>query len=281
MNELTWQTYEELVKDIYQALGHARGVAIECWGRTCRVQGNSGVQYQIDVLTSHSDGIHQYRTAISCKYWQEKVGQPEVSSWIQTVEDIGANKGIIVSKMGFTKPALTLASANGIDLVELRRPLDQDWKGYIREIGFRIVMEMPRVHNVEIKLAAKAPDEKARHEQQANAQRIFIEDRDRQTRRSMATIMEEAIRDAPNEEQHTLTFSPGSVLVYADEPDRPGNESAIESLGFQVTHETVETESTIRADDYVYMVMEAVFEGRSWVIANSGQIMPRESSDPA
>ena len=32
-NDIPWQDYEELVKDIYQALGQASGVTVECWGK--------------------------------------------------------------------------------------------------------------------------------------------------------------------------------------------------------------------------------------------------------
>ena len=38
-HDIHWEDYEELVKDIYQALGRANGVTIECWGRSCKVEG--------------------------------------------------------------------------------------------------------------------------------------------------------------------------------------------------------------------------------------------------
>lgn len=38
-DDVHWQDYEELVKGIYQALGQANGVGIECWGGSCRVEG--------------------------------------------------------------------------------------------------------------------------------------------------------------------------------------------------------------------------------------------------
>ena len=100
-DDIRWQDYEELVKDIYQALGQANGVIIECWGSSCRVEGPPGVYHQIDVLTSHSDGLHQYRTAISCKHWNERVGIPVVREIAQIVDDARLSKGVIVSKMGF------------------------------------------------------------------------------------------------------------------------------------------------------------------------------------
>ena len=124
-DDIRWQDYEELVKDIYEVLGRANGVTIECWGSSCRVEGPPGVFHQIDVLTVHSDGLHHYRTAISCKNWNNKVGIPIVREFSQIIDDARLSKGVIVSKMGFTKPAMAYAEAKNIGLVELRKPLDK------------------------------------------------------------------------------------------------------------------------------------------------------------
>ena len=55
---MNWKSYEEIVKCIYEQLGQSANIKILCWGKTCKVKGKSGVNHQIDVLTSHSDGIH-------------------------------------------------------------------------------------------------------------------------------------------------------------------------------------------------------------------------------
>ena len=44
-----------------------------CHGGNCKVRGKSGVSHQIDVLTSHPDGVHTYKTAIECKYWDKYI----------------------------------------------------------------------------------------------------------------------------------------------------------------------------------------------------------------
>jgi len=156
-DDIRWQDYEELVKDIYQALGRANGVTIECWGSSCRVEGPPGVYHQIDVLTSHSDGLHQYRTAISCKNWNKRVGIPIVREFAQIIDDARLNKGVIVSKMGFTAPAKVYAESKGIGLVELRRPLDKDWDGYIREIHITLMMDRTEIYDVQFQLTAPKP----------------------------------------------------------------------------------------------------------------------------
>ena len=84
------------------------------------MEGPPGSFHQVDVLTSHSDGLHQYRTAISCKKWNKKVGIPIVREFAQIVQDARLSKGVMVSKMGFTGPATTYAESKNIGLVELR-----------------------------------------------------------------------------------------------------------------------------------------------------------------
>lgn len=69
---MNWKTYEETVKNIYQVLGASNGVKIECYGNSCKCTGKSGIKHQIDVLTSHTEGIHEYKTYIECKYSQKK-----------------------------------------------------------------------------------------------------------------------------------------------------------------------------------------------------------------
>lgn len=96
---MEWQDYEEITKHIYATLGEAHGVKIEGHGKDCKVIGKSGVEHQIDVLTSHSDGIHSYRTMIECKYWDQNVNKDVIMKVAEIVEDAGLNKGIIVSKM--------------------------------------------------------------------------------------------------------------------------------------------------------------------------------------
>ena len=117
---MDWLTYEETVRDIYETLGKNYGVSIEGFGNICKVIGKSGVQHQIDVLTSHTDGIHKYLTAIECKYWNEKVDKVPVMKLIEIINDCNFNKGVLVSKIGFTPDAIKFAKYSNVSLVELR-----------------------------------------------------------------------------------------------------------------------------------------------------------------
>jgi len=117
---MTWQDYEATVKFIYEALGARVGVVIECYGSACRRVGKSGVSHQIDVLTSHSDGVHTYYTGIECKYWDQKVNKDIVIKTAYLTEDCKFDKSVIVSKEGFTEDAILTAKNTNVYLVELK-----------------------------------------------------------------------------------------------------------------------------------------------------------------
>ena len=108
-DNLDWKKYAVVTKYIYETLGKESGVKIKGYGNGCKVKGKSGVSHQIDVLTSYSDGIHAYQTAIECKYWQEKINKDIVMKVAEIIEDAGINKGVIVSKKGFTEDGINYA----------------------------------------------------------------------------------------------------------------------------------------------------------------------------
>lgn len=129
-DNLDWKKYETITKYIYETLGKESGVKIECFGNNCKVIGKSNVKHQIDVLTMHSDGIHTYKTAIECKYWNEKINKDIVMKVAEIIEDAGINKGVIVSKKGFTQDGLDFAKYKNIGIVELREIDDEDLKSH-------------------------------------------------------------------------------------------------------------------------------------------------------
>jgi len=152
---LDWKTYESITKYIYETLGKQHGVTVKGHGSICTVKGNSGISHQIDVLTTHSDGIHSYETAIECKHWKEKVNKDIVMKLSAILEDTGINKGVIVSKSGFTPDGIALAKFKNIGLVELREAVDNDFKDNSREleigqleIRMKIVARRPKILSV-------------------------------------------------------------------------------------------------------------------------------------
>lgn len=114
-----WQDYEHVVKYIYEALGRLNGVEILGCGNTCKRTGKSSSVYQIDVLTQTTSKAKSFLTAIECKYLNKKVSRDVLMKLSALLEDTGIEKGIVVSKNGFTREALKYAEHKSIRLVEL------------------------------------------------------------------------------------------------------------------------------------------------------------------
>ena len=277
-SDVRWQDYEELVKDIYQALGRANGVTIECWGSPCRVEGPPGVFHQIDVMTNHTDGLHQYRTAISCKNWNAKVGLPVVRDLAQVIQDAKLNKGVIVSKMGFTRPAKSYAESKNIGLVELRKPVDKDWDGYIREVHIALSIDQTQMYDVHFELTVPKPGPGEEIFQGGpvywpltfNQILIAVPGQEAKTLQGLAS---EEQRKRPNEEKYDLRLPAGSAVTIPEYPDHPAHGYSIKGVSFKVQYNPPITEEiVIRADDHIYMIMESLFDGRRFTINKDGEI---------
>jgi len=124
---MDWKQYEAVTKYIYETLGKDYGVKIVGHGNTCKVHGKSGVWHQIDVLSSHSNGVHIYKIAIECKYWDKSIDKDVIMKAAEIVEDAALSKGVIVSKLDFTQDATDYARYRNIGLVELREMKAKDW----------------------------------------------------------------------------------------------------------------------------------------------------------
>lgn len=275
-DDIRWQDYEELVKDIYQALGRANGVTIECWGGSCKVEGPPGVFHQIDVLTRHSDGVHQYRTAISCKNWNKKVGIPIVREFAQIVDEARLSKGVIVSKMGFTAPAEAYAESKNIGLVELRRPLDKDWEGYIREVHVTLTIDLTEIYDVQFQLTAPKPGpgeevfQGGRIHWPLLLNQIFVGIPGKEAETLQRLANDEWSKNEEKEE-YEIRFPEGSVLTIPDYPEHPTHGHSITEASFKVRfNPPMREQIVVRADDYVYMIMESRFDGRRFIITRDG-----------
>ena len=278
-DDILWRDYEELVKDIYQALGQANDVTIECWGSSCKVEGPRGTFHQIDVLTRHSAGLHQYRTAISCKNWNKKVGIPIVREFVQIVDDARLSKGIIVSKMGFTAPAKAYAESKNIGLVELRRPLDKDWDGYIKEVNVTLMVDQTEIYDVHFQLTAPKPSpgeevyQGGRIHWPLLLNQIFVGIPGEEAKSFQRLADDEWSKDEAKGE-YEIQFPKGSILTVPDYPEYPAYGYSITDASFKVRfNPPITQETVIRADAHIYMIMESIFEGRHFTITKDGEIV--------
>jgi Restriction endonuclease len=79
--------------------------------------GKSGHEHEIDVSLLFDVGGISFLILIECKHYQRSVEASDILQFCSRIEDIGAQKGILVTTKGFQRGAQKIASAHGIALV--------------------------------------------------------------------------------------------------------------------------------------------------------------------
>lgn len=128
--------YELLTKDIYETLLTEEGVTINVQ-HNVNIQGKA-FKHQIDVYWEYKIAGITHKVAIECKNYNSNVSVAKVRDFFGVLTDIGNVNGIIVSKNGFQKGAKEFGHHYGINLKELRKPINKDWKGRIKSIQLNL-----------------------------------------------------------------------------------------------------------------------------------------------
>ena len=78
-----------------------------------------GHSRQFDIVIRGTFAGQQMLGVIECKDLKRKVGNPEVDAFVTKAQDINANFKMIMSRQGFTKPALAKCSHYGVQALSL------------------------------------------------------------------------------------------------------------------------------------------------------------------
>ena len=84
--------------------------------RNVILEGRSGAKHEVDILAEKSDGITRFRIMVECKAWNKPIEKDVVSKVAYVMRDLGLNKAIIVSLMGWRAGAEKAAEELGIEL---------------------------------------------------------------------------------------------------------------------------------------------------------------------
>jgi hypothetical protein len=122
--------FEKLTQEIYQDLLKKDGLTTEV-KHNVKIQGKS-TTHQIDIYWEYTIAGIKHKVAIECKNYNKRISKGIISSFHGVLVDIGNTNGILVTKVGFQKGAKEYADFYGINLIELREPKPEDWKGRIR-----------------------------------------------------------------------------------------------------------------------------------------------------
>lgn len=264
---LDWKKYESITKYIYETLGKESGVKIEGYGNNCKVKGKSGVNHQIDVLTYHSDGIHNYKTAIECKYWKDKINKDIVMKVSEIIEDAGINKGVIVSKSGFTPDGISFAKHRNIGLVELREIEEKDWEGRGRIFDIKTWINRPEILGTVIDAADKT--ELDREVIEIDKVKIELLDGNKIPFKDYITTFKKELHNV----EFWQVFTKGYRLDGAYLINEISN-SKIKIKGIIFTGVLTQLNSNLKFHpvDQIWLIMKSLFEERAFTISEKGII---------
>lgn len=271
-DQMNWKDYEETTKFIYETLGKNTGVIIECFGNSCKVVGKSTVEHQIDVLTKHSDGIHEYKTAIECKYWNENINKDIIMKVAEIVEDASLNKGIIVSKKGFTKDAIDYAKYKNIGLVELREMTEKDWKGRIKDIIINMNMLLPEITKMDLVLNENT--EPNFHQGMTRVEFLEIQSSDNNL--NIESIIKSFTQELLEQEENLehikiIKFDSETKILY-----KPTNQVLpIRGMKFTGILRIAKEKIEIKGENHIWLIMKSIFENKTYTITKDKQIIER------
>ncbi|MDR6845627.1 restriction endonuclease [Flavobacterium granuli] len=273
-NNLDWKKYEAITKYIYETLGKESGVKIKGYGNNCKVIGKSGVSHQIDVLTELSDGIHTYKTAIECKYWQEKITKDIVMKVSEIIEDAGINKGVIVSKNGFTQDGISFAKYKNIGLVELRETEELLYEKLPKTVDMGIDFQIkstllrPEILSIDIDAIDKVQKEKETIELSKTV--IILSNGDEIPFDYYVKMFQQELHKQKRIFQPIMKgykISEGSLLN-----KRTNTSVKIKGIIFTGVLTERNTDLKFSLVDQVWLIMKSIFEERTFSITKNGII---------
>lgn len=138
--------YENFVANVYRAILFAENydlfktITIEL---NKKLNDKNGVLRQIDIYWEYSLLGETYRTAIECKNYESSISIDRVEAFVQKLRSLNLSHGIMATKSGFQSGAQTTAEKEGISLIIIREPKDEDWKGRVKTIHLKMTAMLP------------------------------------------------------------------------------------------------------------------------------------------
>jgi len=126
-SEHKWQRFEKIVAEIQQELAPNAIVTHDD-----KIMGHiTETLRQVDVTVRQRIGQYNMLIAIDCKDYKRAVNINEVDQFIRLIEDIKANKGVMVAANGFSDTAKRVGAKAGLNLYRLIDTEAHDWQTYV------------------------------------------------------------------------------------------------------------------------------------------------------
>jgi len=103
-----------------------------------RYLGKSGHDHEIDVSAKFTIADAKFLLLIECKCYNKKVSVYDVLAFAQRIDDIGAQKGIMVTKVGYQDGAIKVATSKKIALVVSENQESWEHVAYYHSPGAKV-----------------------------------------------------------------------------------------------------------------------------------------------
>ncbi|MBN4080788.1 restriction endonuclease [Caldithrix abyssi] len=127
MNIPKWKRFEELVAKVQKTFVPDAKITLDD-----KITGVlSGVPRQVDISIRQKIGQFEILIAIDCKDHSVPIDVKHVEEFIGLVQDIDANKGVLVSASGFTSTAITRGEKAGLEMYRLVDAEPHEWQATV------------------------------------------------------------------------------------------------------------------------------------------------------
>ena len=142
---IDWKDFEKFVAEMYK---DSAEVTVQ---HNVTLIGQYGDKRQVDVLVTQTTKLHTYKTIIECKFLSsDKVNRPIVDVLAAAIEDLGVNKGVIITTVGYDAGAVAYAKGKNIDIFLIRNVLDEEWGNTGRNIKIWLQFFSAQIENVSL-----------------------------------------------------------------------------------------------------------------------------------
>ncbi len=111
-----WQKYQIDVGKLFQKLGCTAEIE-------AKVEGVRST-HEIDVWVKFDHFGLEHKWVVECKYWEKPITKEKVLALNSLVQDVGADRGILVAESGFQPGAWRAAKSTNIELTTLEELQD-------------------------------------------------------------------------------------------------------------------------------------------------------------
>lgn len=267
--------YELLVKNVYDCLYATEGIYNPVIQHNVTFQGKSGATHQIDLYWEFTFAGVRHRVAVECKNYKNPVKKEKIVAFDGVLKDISGNiQGIYACRNGYQKGAMLFAESCGIQLMEIRKPNDEDWKERVRDIYVEVHMSFAENYKVHFNIDTlwfqkNYPDAlpKEFHIGACNSE-VFIDDG--QSRKSMLEIMNALPRDSEGKGFMQLFEYENAYFIY--------KEQSYKINKLQIEYDVHDYQDTIHicGDEVIQaIIMNSLGQGAK-ILAFDGSIRDRE-----